>query len=184
LEKFDEDGNGKLEGAEREAAKKALAERRKHAGGPKDRPGDGDAPKGRPTREEILAKFDEDGNGELDGKERAKARAAFRERHGGKDKGGEGAHPFMTAEMREKLLDEFDADGNGKLEGAEREKAGQFLRKKMAERGFGGKDGGRPGGPGKGFGGKGGDGRPGPGKGRPGGGKGRPGGGKGGGGKR
>jgi Ca2+-binding EF-hand superfamily protein len=63
LERFDKDGDGKLNGEELAAAKKANSGRRE-----------------RPKKADILKEFDKDGDGKLNEEERAAARAAARER--------------------------------------------------------------------------------------------------------
>ncbi|MFC5050195.1 hypothetical protein ACFPK9_06195 [Rubritalea spongiae] len=68
LEKFDTDGDGKLDETEREAAKAA----------------------GKAHREELLSKYDANGDGKLDETEREAAKAAGEKipPHGGKGKKG------------------------------------------------------------------------------------------------
>lgn len=75
LKKFDKDGDGKLSDEEKAAAKKFFAEQRAKAA--KDRP----APKtDRPAKnrlpQELLKKFDTDGDGKLSPEERKAAREA------------------------------------------------------------------------------------------------------------
>ncbi|MEQ9065346.1 MAG: EF-hand domain-containing protein, partial [Gimesia chilikensis] len=61
----------------------------------------------RPNREEILKKFDKDGDGKLNEEERSAARAARGE------KGGQGFN-------REEFMKKFDKNGDGKLDENER----------------------------------------------------------------
>ena len=75
LKRFDKDGDGKLNEAERAAAKKAHDERGGQAGG-----GDGK------RREEIIKRFDKDGDGKLNEAERAAAKKAHDERGNKKKK--------------------------------------------------------------------------------------------------
>ncbi|MSU45726.1 MAG: hypothetical protein EXS42_01005 [Lacunisphaera sp.] len=65
IKRFDKDGDGKLNDAERAEAEKARAERRKNGG-----PG---RPVGGRVREEIIKRFDKDGDGKLNDAERAEA---------------------------------------------------------------------------------------------------------------
>ncbi len=100
VKKYDKDGDGKLNEEEREAAKKAVRDRIENG----DLPGKpaGDAPRGErpgpPSREEMLKKFDKDGDGKLSEEEREAAREAMRRhREGGGDRprrgDGEGRRP-------------------------------------------------------------------------------------------
>lgn len=76
LEKFDADGDGKLNEAEKAKLQKEIGKRPGGPGGPGGR---------RPSpeqRKKLLAEFDADKDGKLNEEERAKARAAMRERHG------------------------------------------------------------------------------------------------------
>lgn len=76
LEKFDADGDGKLNEAEKAKLHEELGKQRGGPGGPGGR---------RPSpelRKKLLAEFDADKDGKLNEEERAKARAAMRERHG------------------------------------------------------------------------------------------------------
>ncbi|MEE2707352.1 MAG: hypothetical protein VX988_09890 [Planctomycetota bacterium] len=182
IERFDENGDGRLTGDERDQARRALSERRRRGGdrppaGEGERPdrpprpeaGEGDRPprpegeegdrprRGRPTREQILEEFDENGNGELDPPERERARAAARRRREGDDnrppqregegnrpprgeggegegnrpprgEGGEGRGPQLTPQQRAGLIRRFDRNGDGQLTGREAESANRFLR--------------------------------------------------------
>ena len=128
IEKFDVDGDGQLNQAEREAAHeqmKAQAQAKKA---------------------EFIAKFDSDGDGELNQTEREAAKAelgdAFKARRGeggraGRpgDRGGmhaqhgfggqRGHHPLPP-----ELVAEYDADGDGKLNEAERTVAREQMQAK------------------------------------------------------
>ena len=77
---------------------------------------------GRPSREEIIKKFDKDGDGKLNEEEKAELRKKMAERSGG----GRKLPPF--------LMKKFDKDGDGKLsdeEKAEARKAMEARRKEM-----------------------------------------------------
>lgn len=102
LKRFDTDGDGTLNDAERQAMHEAMRKRNQEMG----RPG----PRGhRPDREELMKRFDTDGDGVLSEAEREAMRAE-RQR------------------MREELLKRFDADGDGTLSDAERETMRNTLR--------------------------------------------------------
>ena len=77
---------------------------------------------GRPSREEIIKKFDKDGDGKLNDEEKAELRKKMAERSGG----GRKLPPF--------LMKKFDKDGDGKLsdeEKAEARNAMEARRKEM-----------------------------------------------------
>ncbi|MEK6257313.1 MAG: EF-hand domain-containing protein [Planctomycetota bacterium] len=78
LKRFDKDGDGKLNDAERDAAKKAREERGGKPGQPgrPGQPGGGDGK----MREEVLKRFDKDGDGKLNDAEKAAAKKAHDER--------------------------------------------------------------------------------------------------------
>lgn len=92
-----------------------------------------DGPAKGSRKEQLLEKFDANGDGKLNDEERAKAREAFARRRGkgaveaagrgdckeGKSAGRRGPRP----ELREKMLEKFDADGDGKLNEEERARA-------------------------------------------------------------
>ena len=72
----------------------------------------GDAVAKGPIRQELLAKFDKNGNGKLDANEKAAAKAelAKQKAKGGKDAG------MLTADA---LLKKYDINGDGKLDTTE-----------------------------------------------------------------
>ncbi|MBE2215413.1 MAG: EF-hand domain-containing protein [Opitutaceae bacterium] len=81
-----------------------------------------DAPSGKPTakhHEEMIARFDKDGDGKLNEEEMAAAKAAAAERRG---------------EMHDAALQRFDANGDGKLDDTERATAREAMK---ANRGAG-----------------------------------------------
>ncbi len=105
LGKYDADGNGKLDEAERKALREACGER----------------------REKLVEKFDKDGDGKLNAKERAALRRAM-----GIHRGHKSFIAWLKKNpgMRKKLLARFDADGDGKLSEAERKKLQQVWAKR------------------------------------------------------
>jgi hypothetical protein len=105
LERFDTDGDGTLNEAEREALNDAMQKHRHRPGGPHGR---------RPGREEILERFDADGDGALSESERLEMRTE-RER------------------MRREHMERFDTDGDGKLSGEERKTMHETLRVERPE---------------------------------------------------
>jgi len=89
LKKFDKDGDGKLSDDEKKAAMEAMRGQR---GGPGEAAGRGKGGpgEGRPSREEIIKKFDKNGDGELNEEERKAAYEAMRAQRGGDRKKPEG----------------------------------------------------------------------------------------------
>ena len=84
LEKFDANGDGKLDSQEREAARKAKILRKFDANGDGELgPEEKKAAKAA-KRAHILKNYDANGDGKLDSKEREVARKAYRDRHGNK----------------------------------------------------------------------------------------------------
>lgn len=63
----------------------------------------------RPNREEMLKKYDADGDGQLNEAERATMREEMKRRHGRK-----------PGRNREEIMKKYDADGDGQLSEAER----------------------------------------------------------------
>ena len=96
-----------------------LSAKPEREGGKKGGPSEG-----RPSREEVMKKFDKDGDGKLSEGERAELRKAMEAR-------------------RKEFMAKFDKDGDGKLNEEER-KAAMAARPKPGE----GRPGGKPGGPG------------------------------------
>ena len=121
LERFDTDKDGTLSETEKAAAKAARGEHQK--GERPERPERGERPE-RPERggkmhDEMLKKFDADGDGTLSETERTAAREA------------------MQAKMQERkaeVLKEFDADGDGTLNETERAAAKAAMEKKRDEK--------------------------------------------------
>ena len=159
LEQFDADGDGKLNEEERAAAKKARQDRagKKGKGKAKQgrRGGRGQAGRGpRMNREEALAKYDADKDGQLDKDEKAKMQADMKKRRAEMlkkrfDKDGDGklnadekaAKDEFVAKMeerRQKTIEKYDADGDGKLSKEERQK---MAADRPARGGKGGKKG-------------------------------------------
>ncbi len=128
LERFDKDGDGKLNEEERAAARAA-----REARGGKGKGGEGRG-QGAGMRKQMIEKFDKDGDGKLNEEERAAAKAARPQKPAGEGaegkgpkgpKGAEGQGPRggkgkMNPEMRKKMIEKFDKDGDGKLSEEER----------------------------------------------------------------
>jgi|GEM_PF-2538158 len=91
FKKYDKDGDGKLNDAERQAmfADRKAALEKQHR--------------------ELEKKFDKNGDGKLDDQERAEMRAEMQKRY-----------PAASSKMREQLLKRFDKNGDGKLDEEER----------------------------------------------------------------
>ncbi len=118
LERFDKDGDGKLNEQERQAAMKARAEFMKRTGSVKRQ--------GMLSRDELVKRFDKNRDGKIDDTERAAARGAMSKLRGQR---GTGATVRSEVEARQPrvdkkdLLKRFDADRDGKLNDKERAKA-------------------------------------------------------------
>ena len=82
-------------------------------------------PDGRPSREEMLKKYDKDGDGQLNEQERAALRADMEKRQGKRD----GERP-----SREEMLEKFDTDGDGQLSEAERKAMRKSFESRQRER--------------------------------------------------
>jgi hypothetical protein len=87
-------------------------------------------PEGRPNREEMLKRFDANGDGKLDDTERQTMRAEMEKEHPKAAKKAQAA----GGEMRDRALARFDKDGDGMLNDAERAEADATMRAEMAKR--------------------------------------------------
>jgi Ca2+-binding EF-hand superfamily protein len=125
--RFDTDGDGQLDEQERQRLRQEVQRHRARRGG-QGRMGDRGQTGQRPSREEILQRFDANGNGQLDPEERRQVRQAMqRRRQGGPGQPGarQRARPG-----REEILKRFDANGNGQLDPEEREAARQAMQER------------------------------------------------------
>jgi Ca2+-binding EF-hand superfamily protein len=109
IKRFDKNGDGKLDEAEKAAAREEM---KKEGENPRGLGGAG----GGHWREEMLKRFDKNGDGKLDEAERAEMRKA---RQLVEQNGGFGRY-------REAILRRFDKDGDGRLNEAERAEAQKF----------------------------------------------------------
>ncbi|WP_269540436.1 EF-hand domain-containing protein [Cerasicoccus fimbriatus] len=97
----------------------------------------------RPSKEDILAKFDANGDGQLDQAERETAREAHREemalRRFDANKDGtlsneeRAQFDAFIAEREAKILERFDADGDGVLSDEERQAARQGMNRRQGQ---------------------------------------------------
>lgn len=111
LQKFDTNGDGRLDAEERKAAQQAVGQA---FGG----------------REAIMKRFDTNGNGKIDPDERAAIQKAMADR-GGNREGKPGQAPNGPRMSREEIMKRFDSNGNGRIDPEERaaiqkEMAGKF----------------------------------------------------------
>lgn len=125
--------------------------------GPRGRFGRGEGGRGGAGREEMMKKFDKDGDGKLSEEERAELRKSFEGRRGGRGEGdsaeGRGPRgrfgrggPGRGGPGREEMMKKFDTDGNGELSEEERTALHEEMKKRFEERGGeGGPEGGRRG---------------------------------------
>lgn len=134
LQRFDKNGDGKLDDEEKAAMKAALKQEREAAkvsgsgdigslGGGAGQPGPGaDAPRGDRFIQEMIKRFDKDGDGKLDAAELGealKARLA-----GGQ--GGFGGPGGAAGPMRGQMMKMFDKNGDGVLDESERAEAQKY----------------------------------------------------------
>ncbi|WP_309386581.1 EF-hand domain-containing protein [Cerasicoccus frondis] len=99
----------------------------------------------RPSREDILAKFDADGDGKLSESEREAAREYHREQMSLRrfDADGDGAlsaeeraqYDAFVAEREAKLLERFDKDGDGILSDEEKQQARRMMQRNQQRQG-------------------------------------------------
>lgn len=129
LEKYDTDGDGQLSDAELDALKADVsADREKRATGGRGGEMRGERGRGgpegreRPSREEMIKKFDTDGDGVLSEAERAEARKQM-------PKDG------RRGRRNRQMLEKYDTDGDGQLSEEERAAARADFEKRRAERG-------------------------------------------------
>jgi Ca2+-binding EF-hand superfamily protein len=117
MKRFDQDGDGMLDDAERAAAKEALMrepiEPRSTSAASAS-----DGPEGFARR--MLEMFDKNQDGRLDEAERAAAKKFAAERGLGN-----------RGEMREEVMNRFDKNGDGRLDPDEREAAQNYFRERM-----------------------------------------------------
>lgn len=125
IEKYDTDGDGKLDDSERNAAR---AEFQKRSGGEpssQSRPPGDRSRGGAMSREDMMKKYDKNGDGQIDGKERAALREKLMKSRGNPAEGrGRGRNNVDRAA----LIKEFDKDGDGKLDDNERQAAMTAMR--------------------------------------------------------
>jgi len=104
-----------------------------------DRQGKGERQGNRPSREQLLERFDSDGDGQLSDTERQAARefrqqAMMLRRFDGDGDGSLSADEqaqadAFIAERQARVLERFDADGDGILSDEERQQARQAMRR-------------------------------------------------------
>ena len=99
---------------------------------------------GRPSREEMMKKFDKDGDGKLSDDEKAEIRKAMANRKPPAhilekfDKDGDGKlSDDEKAEIRKEMMARFDKDGDGKLNPEERQAAMEARSKGSSSKGKG-----------------------------------------------
>ena len=133
IERFDTNKNGRLDPPEQARMREAL--QRRQPDNPSQRPAQpGDRPSGA-NRQQVLERFDANGNGRLDPEEQQKAREAFEElrRRGGGQRDSsriQGVEPSNRKPRLEtsSLLEKYDANKNGRLDADERRLAMEAMR--------------------------------------------------------
>ena len=130
LQRFDANGDGKLDDTEKAAMKEAQKQERSVRGmgdsGNRSSPGEagpGPGPGGDRFLKEMIKRFDKDGDGKLDEAELGEAMKARANFMGNRGAGAPGA---PGGRMREQMMKMFDKNGDGQLDDSERAAAEQF----------------------------------------------------------
>jgi len=136
MEKFDKNKDGKIDDKEREAIRKAFAERRGSRAQPErkrpepKRPARGDwAKRAAEARKQFMEKYDKNKDGKICDKEREAVKKAFGERHAEFRKEMGERH----AEMRKQFMEKFDKNKDGKICEKEREAVKKAFSERAAE---------------------------------------------------
>ena len=137
LERFDRDGDGRLNDQERQEARSAMEQRRQRDGGQNrtgqnrtgrdsgNRSNRGASSRSRLSsqqRSELLKRFDVNKNGKLDPPELTRAKQAMSRGANGSNSRSRGSSGNSRM-SREELLKRFDANRNGRIDGDELQKA-------------------------------------------------------------
>ncbi len=137
LERFDRDGDGRLNDQERQEARSAMEQRRQRDGGQNrtgqnrtgrdsgNRSNRGASSRSRLSsqqRSELLKRFDVNKNGKLDPPELTRAKQAMSRGANGSNSRSRGSSGNSRM-SREELLKRFDANRNGRIDGEELQKA-------------------------------------------------------------
>lgn len=156
IQKFDVNKDGKLDDQEKAAMQQFIDEHNAKRGdhrremnrgdkqgrpgaegrgeGRESREGRGEGPR-RPNREEIIKRFDKDGDGKLSAEERAEMRKQLGRSGGeGRGEGREGRGEGPRRQNRDELIKRFDKDQDGKLDDEERAEMEKELQKQRPRR--------------------------------------------------
>ncbi len=114
LEEYDTDRNGRLDDAEREALRAAMAQRQRSAPGL--------------DRRELAKRFDKDGDGRLNDEER---QAAMQSGFGGAAGQARQGSAMLRPADRAEIMKRFDKDNDGQLSEAERSAARDAFTKRQ-----------------------------------------------------
>ncbi len=134
VKKYDQNGDGKLDDSERNAARVDFEKSRGRAPSAEGSSADQQTRDGGASRADMVKKYDKDGDGKLDEAERNTMREDITKNRGNAP-GGRGP-------TREAMMKEFDTDGDGKLSDTERQVAMTEMRKRYQEQGVPGRAGG------------------------------------------
>lgn len=122
VQRFDRNGDGKLDETEKAAAKAAMGGEDKSAGGLRDR---------------MIEHFDKNGDGQLDDAEKQEARAAREKRQAGggptNTPAAAPAGPAGPGGRAGEAMKRFDKNGDGKLDETERAEADQAARTRLEQ---------------------------------------------------
>lgn len=125
IRQFDQDGDGILNAAERQAAREAMLKLRPQ------RPATQNAERSA-AAQELMRRLDQNGDGQIGDAERAAARAELAKRTQlTTGTNATAVTPARPAIDRQSVLKEFDRDGDGQLSDGEREAAMQAMRNRL-----------------------------------------------------
>lgn len=124
LKQYDTNKDGKIDDAERAAAREDIQKNRANA------PATRNPERSGPSREALMKEFDKDGDGKLTASELEAAREAMLAR-GRPAAGTPGRGPSFN---QESLLKKYDANGDGKLDDSERTAARKAMQSQTEQR--------------------------------------------------
>lgn len=143
MKKYDADGDGQLNEAERTKLREEMSALRGSREG-ESRGGPGGERGQMPSAAEIIKKYDKDGNGELSAAElevmlqEQRQRVQQRGGRGGSDmqgRGGRGGQGGQGGRMsREQIMEKYDANGDGELSEDERAALREDMQKRRGGR--------------------------------------------------
>ena len=135
IERFDTNKNGRLDPPEQQKMREALQQRQTAKPSQSQRPAQPGNRSSGANRQQVLQRFDANGNGRLDPDEQQKAREAFEEarRRGGGQRDSSRTQGIQPSSRQPRLktsslLEKYDANKNGRLDADERKLALDAMR--------------------------------------------------------